>query len=73
MNRQVLGNKDISMDIRKRLYQAMVVNISLWGCESWALKEKNRANGIGSPQLSPQDMRVDDVGYKGETDHERKY
>jgi hypothetical protein len=29
--------------------------------------------GIVSPQLSPQDVRVDDVGYKGETDHERRY
>jgi hypothetical protein len=43
INRQVLGDKHISMDIRKGLYQAMVVNIALWGCESWALKEKNRA------------------------------
>jgi hypothetical protein len=43
MNKQLLGNKRISMDIRKRLYQAMVVNIALWGCESWALTKKNRA------------------------------
>jgi hypothetical protein len=32
--RQVLGNKKISMDIRRRLYQAIVVNIALWGSES---------------------------------------
>jgi hypothetical protein len=43
MNRQVLSNKKIRMDIRRRLYEAIVVNIALWGCESWALKEENRA------------------------------
>jgi hypothetical protein len=43
MNKQLLGNKRLSMDIRKRLYQAMVVNIALWGCESWALTEENWA------------------------------
>jgi hypothetical protein len=40
MNRQVLSNKRIPIDIRRRrLYQAIVVNIGLWGSESWALKE----------------------------------
>jgi hypothetical protein len=29
MNRQELGNKQIPMDIRRRLYQAIVVNIAL--------------------------------------------
>ncbi len=43
MNRQVLSNKKIPIDIRRRLYQAIVVNIALWGSESWALKEENRA------------------------------
>ncbi len=43
MNRQVLSNKKIRMDIRRRLYEAIVVNIALWGSESWALKEENRA------------------------------
>jgi hypothetical protein len=44
MNRQVLGNKRIPMDMRRRLYQAIVVNIALWGSEGWAaLKEENRA------------------------------
>jgi hypothetical protein len=43
MNRQVLGNNKIRMDIRRRLYEAIVVNIALWGSESWALKEENRA------------------------------
>jgi hypothetical protein len=34
MNKQLLGNKKIPIDIRRRLYQALVVNIALWGCES---------------------------------------
>jgi hypothetical protein len=34
MNKQLLGNKKIPIDIRRRLYQAIVVNIALWGCES---------------------------------------
>ncbi len=37
MNKQLLGNKKIPVDIRRRLYQAIVVNIALWGSESWAL------------------------------------
>jgi hypothetical protein len=40
MNRQVLGNNKIRMDIRRRLYTAIVVNMALWGSESWA---KDRA------------------------------
>jgi hypothetical protein len=43
MNRQVLGSNKIRMEIRRRLYTAIVVNIALWGSESWALKEENRA------------------------------
>ena len=42
MDKQVLSNKKISIDIRRRLYQATVVNAALWGSESWALKEENR-------------------------------
>jgi hypothetical protein len=43
MNKQLLGNKKIPIDIRRRLYQAIVVNIALWGSESWALKEADRS------------------------------
>jgi hypothetical protein len=43
MNLQVLGNKKIPTVIRRRLYQAIVVNIALRESESWALKEENRA------------------------------
>jgi hypothetical protein len=41
--KQRLGNKQIPIDIRRRLYQATVVNIALCGCESWALKEADRS------------------------------
>jgi hypothetical protein len=43
MNQRVLSNKKIRIDIRRRLYQAIVVNIALWGCESWALREADRS------------------------------
>jgi hypothetical protein len=43
MKKQLLSNKQIPIDIRRRLYQATVVNIALWGCESWALKEADRS------------------------------
>jgi hypothetical protein len=43
MNRHVFSNKKIRMDIRRRLYTAIVVNIALWGSESWALNEENRS------------------------------
>ena len=43
MKKQLLSNKEIPIDIRHRLYQATVVNILLWGCESWALKEADRS------------------------------
>jgi hypothetical protein len=37
MNKQVLSKKKIPIDIRRRLYQAIVVNIALcWRSESWA-------------------------------------
>jgi hypothetical protein len=43
MNQQVLSKKKIPIDIRRRLYQAIVVTIGLWGSESWALKEEDRS------------------------------
>jgi hypothetical protein len=43
MNKQLLSNKKIPIDLRRRLYQAIVVNIALGGSESWALKEANRS------------------------------
>jgi hypothetical protein len=44
MMKQLLANKQIPIDIHRRLYQATVVNIALWGCESWALKEADGSN-----------------------------
>jgi hypothetical protein len=67
MKKRLLSNKQIPIDIPRRLYQATDVNIALWGCESWALKEADSV----SPWLSSQDVRVDDVGWSRETNHER--
>jgi hypothetical protein len=41
-NQQVLSKNIIPIDIHRRLYQAIVVHIGLWGNESWALKEEDR-------------------------------
>jgi hypothetical protein len=72
MNKQLLSNKRIPIDIRRRLYQAIVINIALWGSESWSLKKrKHIQTGIVPSWLSPQDVRADDVGCSKETDHER--
>ena len=38
--KRVLCNKDIPAKLRVRLYNATVINILLWGCESWALTEE---------------------------------
>ena len=42
LNKLVFRNKDIDIQIRKRVYVAIVVNILLWGCESWALTVDDR-------------------------------
>jgi hypothetical protein len=41
--RRVLSNKKIRIDIRRRLYQAIAVDIALWGSDSLALREKDRS------------------------------
>jgi hypothetical protein len=38
----ILRNKKISKKLRKRTYEAIIINLLLWGCESWAIKEKDR-------------------------------
>ena len=38
----VLCNEDLPAKLRIRLYDATVINILLWGCESWALTEELR-------------------------------
>jgi hypothetical protein len=40
--KRVLCNKELSAKLRIRLYNATVINILLWGCESWALTEELR-------------------------------
>ena len=40
--KRVLYNKDIPVKLRIRLYDATVINLLLWGCESWALTEELR-------------------------------
>jgi hypothetical protein len=38
----VLCNKRISRKLRLHTYEAIIVNLLLWGCESWAIKENDR-------------------------------
>ena len=42
MNKNIFRQKDISSKLRLRTYNAIVVNLLLWGCESWALKAEDR-------------------------------
>jgi hypothetical protein len=55
MNKQLLGNKkNIPIDIRRRLYQAIAANIVALGSESWALEEADRSKLEAFHQMSPQ-------------------
>ena len=38
----VFRNKSLSRHVKKLLYMAIPVNLLLWGCETWALKESDR-------------------------------
>jgi Reverse transcriptase (RNA-dependent DNA polymerase) len=42
LSEHVLHNKKISKKLRKRTYETLIINLLLWGCESWALKEHDR-------------------------------
>ena len=42
LNRNILRNNKIPTHLRLRIYNAIVINLLLWGCESWALKEEDR-------------------------------
>lgn len=42
MMKNLLQNKSIPITLQKRTYDATVLNILLFGCESWALKIKDR-------------------------------
>jgi hypothetical protein len=39
MNARVFRNTKIDIKLRMRTYEALIVNLVLWGCESWAIKE----------------------------------
>jgi hypothetical protein len=74
MNKQLLSNKQIPIDFRRRLYQATAVNILLWRCESWALKEADRSKLEAFHHGCLRRMcgwTMWDVGCSRETDHER--
>ena len=38
----VFQNKSLSQHVNKLLYMAIPMNLLLWGCETWALKESDR-------------------------------
>jgi hypothetical protein len=42
MNKNIFRCKDISSNLWLRTYNAIIVNLLLWGCESWALKEEDQ-------------------------------
>ena len=42
LNKSVFRRRDLDMDTRCRVYVATIINILLWGCESWPLTKKNR-------------------------------
>ena len=35
-------DKNISIKLRKKIYEAIVANLMLWGCESWGLLEEDK-------------------------------
>jgi hypothetical protein len=43
LRRSIFRNRKISLDIRSQLYLAITVNILLWGCDLWALKQMQLA------------------------------
>ena len=42
LNKQVFRCKDVNIDIWRRIYVAIIVNILLWGCKSWPLASINQ-------------------------------
>jgi hypothetical protein len=42
MNKNILRCKDIISNLCLRTYNAIIVNLLLWGSESWAPKEEDR-------------------------------
>jgi hypothetical protein len=63
----ITGQQKIPIDIRG-LYQAIVVNIALWGRKLGTERSRQVQTGSVPPWMSPQDVRADDVGCSRETD-----
>jgi hypothetical protein len=42
MNKNVFRRRETLISLRLRTCQAIIANLGLWGCESWALKENDR-------------------------------
>jgi hypothetical protein len=42
MDKNILRRKDISSKLQLRTYRTIIINLLLWGCESWALKEEDK-------------------------------
>ena len=42
LNKPIFRCRDVDMNIRRRIYVAIIINILLWGCESWPLTASNR-------------------------------
>ena len=60
--KRVLCNKNIPAELRVQLYDATVINILLWGCESWAsTKELRRKLEDLSPQISKENGRYHNI------------
>jgi hypothetical protein len=64
------AQQKIPIDIRRRLYEAIVVNIALWE-RKLGLKEADRANWKRFTDVSAR-CAADDVGRSGETDHKNR-
>jgi hypothetical protein len=72
MNKQLLSNKQIPIDICRRLYQSDRRQYSALGMRKLGTERSRQVQtGSISPRLSSQDVRVDDVGCSREPDHER--
>ena len=54
---KLLKDENISRSLRIRLYEATVVNIMLFGCESWALKAQDRAKLEAAHHIFLRSMR----------------
>eukprot|EP00957_Ditylum_brightwellii_P124536 9491273-Ditylum_brightwellii.AAC.2 len=47
---KVFCNPTISLKVKRMLYMAIPMNLLLWGCEAWALKEFTPLNSLAQSQ-----------------------